>query len=166
MIISKTTLLSFTLAISLSSAILSPALAQVSDRDKAISYYNSYDYDIAIPYFLRIIEKAPSQEYYEKLAECYYRINDYKSAEIWYEKASQSLNCSKKASAAYADGRRYNSKYEQAKNPYMRYINMGEKKERDAAIKFVSSCDSSIKLSKMYDNDIRLKNEEKLNSKY
>src|ERR1700743_1973294 len=65
------------------------AQEQLSLRQQADRFYQRYEYYKAIQLYLRTVKKGSNDvKLLERLADCYYKIDQYNEAEKWYAKAA------------------------------------------------------------------------------
>lgn len=96
--------------------------AKSQELEEANKYYADYQYDFAIPHFLKAIDKKPTREIIEKLADCYRLVNDSKEAENWYGRALTLDSTRQMVRYYYAEALRNNGKYDEAYMHFSRYL--------------------------------------------
>ncbi len=90
-----------------------------SDNIKeANRYYESYDYKLALNIYEKIMQKKPTLEVAQKLANCYRFINDSQGAEAAYAKVLTFSGADAINYKFYADALKQNGKFEEAKKNY------------------------------------------------
>lgn len=99
------------------------AQEQPSIRNRADVHFNRYEYARAIPLFLQIADREDGANFstLEKLAVSYAKTNDYKNAELWFEKAVGHEDHKIENVLDYARALKNNGKYSQAKEQFMAY---------------------------------------------
>lgn len=120
---------------------------QLSHQERADKLFYEYQYANAIPIYLKLVDsKKPELADLEHLAACYFKINDYKNAELWYAKVIEQPESAPENYLRYADVLKANSKYPEAKQAFKTYgENVG-----DAASTLIdiAGCDSAMLWSK------------------
>lgn len=111
---------------------------------KADHWVDKKEFYKAIDLYLYAYEKKPILETAQKLADCYRHINDYKAAEIWYEKVLSYIGFEFSSFYFYAETLQKNGKYAKARQFYLLY---GEVVPADAtmALKLAEACASLLK---------------------
>lgn len=139
------------------------ATAQIKKADKL---YKSYSYALAIPYYLKVAQKAKSKDREKaiiRLADCYRLTNDQLNAKAWYARAvklpsSQDINW-----FYYGQALRCSQEYDLAKEAYEQYAGLVPSDPRGEA--YAAFCTQVDKL-----NDIpaafEIKNARNLNSEH
>ncbi len=98
------------------------AQEQPSRQKKAETLYNRMEYAKAAAFYEKILDKKnPDIADMERLANSYLYINDYDSAENWFEKVVSSPKASKEALLNYAEVLKLKGKYKEAKEQYQKY---------------------------------------------
>lgn len=91
------------------------------DIKKANRYYEKYDYKFAIEIYEKIMQKEPSLEVAQKLANCYRFINNTEAAEKAYADVLNFPDFDPANYKYYADALKQNGKFEEAKTNYINY---------------------------------------------
>jgi len=135
-----------------------------SDNIKqANKYYEAYDYKLALSIYEKVMQKNPSLEIAQKLANCYRFINDAKGAEKAYATvltfpAAEAINYK-----FYADALKQNGKFDEAKK---NYILFGEK--IPAKVEEATRLANSTEVGRMWaenpDENVHIENIKTLNS--
>ena len=81
--------------------------------------YNNRNYSVALGYLLAQYQKHPSNDLILKIADSYRHIQNYKEAEIWYEKAVALPKVSSETRFYYAEALQSNEKYLKAIKQYL-----------------------------------------------
>lgn len=138
------------------------AQEQPTLRQKADKLYTEYNYQKAVPLYLKLAQaKNPRTQDIEKLAECYLKFNDYDEAEKWLAQAVTKDDVSANGLKTYADVLKSNEKYTEAKAVYQKYLSVsGANSLIDLAIK---GCDSAL-LWKANPEEYHIANEENINT--
>lgn len=124
---------------------LSSAFAQEQPglRERANRFYLEYQYAKAAPIYLKLVEgKKTNLLDLERLAESYYKMNDYEAAESWYGQVVQHENSQVENLLMYARVLKQNSRYAEAKKVLLEY---NEKTgDKDEVVNEIAGCDSAL----------------------
>lgn len=135
-----------------------------SDNIKqANKYYETYDYKLALDIYQKIMQKKPSLEVAQKLANCYRFINDSKGAEAAYAKVLTFPGAEAINYKYYADALKQNGKFEEARKNYVLY---GQKlpSKIDEATRLANSTEVARMWAENPDANVRIENVKTLNS--
>ncbi|HEX7366153.1 MAG TPA: OmpA family protein [Pelobium sp.] len=135
------------------------------DLGKANKYYDKYDYKYAVEIYKKVMEKSPTLEVAEKLANCYRFINNSVEAEKAYATVLTFPGFNPINYIYYADALKENGKYEQAKRSYLTYAERVPA-QSDEAVKLANSCDAARIWLENPNVNIQVINEEGFNTKY
>src|SRR5690606_21026931 len=91
------------------------------DIKKADKYYERYDYKLAVEIYEKVMEKNPSLETAQKLANCYRFINDSEEAEKAYARVLTFPGFDPVNYKYYAEALKQNGKFEMAKQSFLLY---------------------------------------------
>ncbi len=140
------------------------AQEQVSLRTTADKLYQQYEYHTAAGIYQKLVDKKkPKPQDMERLAECYYRINDYSLAENWYARVINSVEFSEQAQLNYADVLKKMGKYAEAKKQFEAYAQRTGK--QDDVRLAIQGADSAVVW--MANPTVhKLKNEDLINTRY
>ncbi|MBL4652825.1 MAG: OmpA family protein [Flavobacteriales bacterium] len=132
-----------------------------SQVKKADKYFASLQYEEAIPLYLKAMKKGNDSAAVINLAESYRLIQDYKSAEVYYKRASELYPKNADVQLKYGQMLKSNSKLNEAKEVFVVYAN---RNPSDASGKnYVLSCDR-VRSWSVQTPGFEVKNEEGLNS--
>ncbi|WP_245989079.1 OmpA family protein [Pelobium manganitolerans] len=134
------------------------------DLGKANKYYEKYDYKYAIEIYERVMEKNPTLEVAEKLANCYRFTNNSIMAEKAYATVLTFPGFNPINYIYYADALKENEKFEQAKRNYLIYAERVPA-QSDEAVKLANSCDAARIWLDNPNTDIEVTNEAGFNTK-
>lgn len=135
---------------------------QLSNRQKATAYLNSYQYGKAILLYQKITDvKEPKLEDMENLAYCYNQINQYELASNWYSRVVEHSDSPTENLLLYASTLKQTSRYAEAKSTLKRYAETTGK-HNEVAIE-IAGCDAAIKWM-ANPLDYKIKNEEGINT--
>jgi outer membrane protein OmpA-like peptidoglycan-associated protein len=135
-----------------------------SDNIKeADRYYETYDYKLALTIYEKIMQKKPSLEVAQKLANCYRFINDSRNAEKAYAKVLTFPNAEAINYKYYADALKQNGKFDEAKKNYLLY---GQKlpSKMEEATRFANSTEVGRMWAENPDPNVTITNVKSLNS--
>ncbi len=125
--------------------------------------YELFNYSKAIDLYEQAYKKKETLHTAERLANAYALVYNYKQAESWYAIATKMNGSSTENILGYAKALQQNSKYSEAKNQYLNYIDKKKNvSEKQQAI-WIASCDSALKWIKN-PKKIELINQKTLNS--
>lgn len=115
---------------------------QLSLRERAKLKYDSYDYAQAIPAYLKLVDvKSPKLADIEKLAYCYYQINDYEAAENWFSRLVTFPESKDENLLTYGAVLKSNLRYKEAKKVFETYAQKtGDQKK---VLNDIIGCDSA-----------------------
>lgn len=135
---------------------------QFNLRERADKLYVAYQYAAVVPLYLKLIDvKKPKQQDVERLADCYFKMNNYADAEKWYALAIQYPENKSENLIFYASVLKSTSKYAEAKKALQQYAEMtGDLK---SVYNEIQGCDSAqLWISKPTNH--KIKNEELVNT--
>ena len=135
-----------------------------SDNIKqANKYYETYDYKLALDIYQKIMQKKPSLEVAQKLANCYRFINDSKGAETAYAKVLTFPGADAINYKYYADALKQNGKFAEAKQNYIFY---GQKlpSKIDEATRLANTTEVAKMWAENPDENVRIESAKALNS--
>ena len=135
------------------------------DLGKANKYYEKYDYKYAMEIYKHVMEKNPTLEVAEKLANCYRFTNNSAEAEKAYATVLTFPGFNPINYIYYADALKENGKYEQAKRSYLTYAERVPA-QSDEAVKLANGCDAARIWLENPNTDIEVTNESGFNTKY
>lgn len=130
---------------------------------KADKYYETYDYKLALNIYEKIMQKKPSLEVAQKLANCYRFINDSRGAEKAYAKVLTFPEADAINYKYYADALKQNGKFEEAKKNYVLY---GQKlpAKLEEATRLANSTEVGRMWAENPDPNVSIENVKSLNS--
>ncbi len=130
---------------------------------RANKYFATYDFKLALNIYEKIMQKEPSLEIAQKLADCYRFINDSEGSEKAYATVLAFPDADVINYKYYADALKLNGKFEEAKKNYMLY---GEKlpEKLDEATSLANSADVARMWAENPDPSVRIENVATLNS--
>ncbi|MBC8054438.1 MAG: OmpA family protein [Sphingobacteriaceae bacterium] len=135
-----------------------------SDNIKqANKFYETYDYKLALDIYQKIMQKKPSLEVAQKIANCYRFINDSKGAEVAYAKVLTFPGADAINYKYYADALKQNGKFEEAKQSYTLY---GQKlpSKLEEATRLANTTEVGRMWAENPDPNVRIENVKTLNS--
>lgn len=141
-----------------------PSSAQ-SSYFEAQKLYDNKEYKSAIPLFIKTLGIEESTEMLEKLAFCYYTLEEYQQAEITFKKAIDRKNNSPHTIQLYAESLQKNERLEEAISQYEKLIELNPQLNLRLSKK-IADCKQALEWIKMYQKDVYLENLKKLNSIY
>lgn len=95
---------------------------QPSSRSRADRLYNKLEYYNAAQLYLKLVDKKKVRTAdLERLADCYYQIRDYQSAENWYARAVARVDIQQETLWNYGEVLKMNGKYDEAKSVFRDY---------------------------------------------
>ncbi|MFC5282711.1 OmpA family protein [Pedobacter alpinus] len=112
------------------------------DLGKANKYYEKYDYKYAIEIYQKVMDKNPTVETAEKLANCYRFTNNSIEAEKAYATVLTFPGFDPINYIYYAGALKQNGKFEQAKRSYLTYAERVPSKSEEAII-LANGCDAA-----------------------
>ena len=130
---------------------------------KADTYYQKYDYKLALDIYEKIYKKKPTVEIAQKIANCYRFINDSENAERAYAQVISYPKADAINYKYYADALKQNGKFAQSKANYEIY---GQKlpSQKEEAARLANACDVAKMWSENPDINVTLENQAALNS--
>lgn len=135
------------------------------DIKKADKYYERYDYKLAVEIYEKVMEKNPSLETAQKLANCYRFINDSEEAEKAYARVLTFPGFDPVNYKYYAEALKQNGKFEMAKQSFLLY-----KKNFSAlaaaAERMANACDAARIWAENPEPNVSITAENILNSPY
>lgn len=136
---------------------------QLSHQERADKLFYEYQYANAIPIYLKLVNaKRPELVDLEHLAACYFKINDYKNAELWYAKVLEQPESAPENYLRYAEVLKANSNYTEAKQAFKTY---GEKVgDTNSTLIDIAGCDSAMLWSKE-PRSYQIRNEKAVNTR-
>lgn len=135
------------------------------DIKKANRYYEKYDYKYAIEIYEKIMQRKPSLEVAQKLANCYRFINNTEAAERAYARVLTFSGFDPVNYRYYADALKQNGKFEQAKQNYLLYADQAASKADQARV-LANSADVARMWHENPDPSVRIDNELGFNTEY
>ncbi len=135
------------------------------DIQKANKYYEKYDFKLALEIYEKIMQKKPSLDVAQKLANCYRFINDSENAEQAYAKVLTFPGFEPVVYKYLAEVLKQNGKYDQAKENYLLFAK-AYPALADETTKMANSCDVAKMWADNPDNNVKIASEEVLNSEY
>ena len=102
-------------------ALLVSSIESFAQLKKADAYYNSLRFVKAIPLFKKVLEKTGGPVIAAKLGDCYYQLNDYRNAEIYFSQAVKSDNISSDVYLKYGKVLKTNRSLSEAKKVFVVY---------------------------------------------
>ncbi len=116
---------------------------QPSLRDRADELYRRYEYANAAKLYTKLVDtRKPRLEDLERLADSYWQMNDYESAENWYARVVGHDESSAGNRLAYGEVLKANGKYAEAKAQLAAFA---EETGGDSAIALqIAGCDSAL----------------------
>src|SRR5690606_8518926 len=116
---------------------------QPSLRDRADELYRHYEYANAAKLYTKLVDtRKPRLEDLERLADSYWQMNDYESAENWYARVVGHDESPVENRLAYGEVLKANGKYAEAKIQLTAYA---EETGGDSAIALqIAGCDSAL----------------------
>lgn len=98
------------------------AQEQPSLRDRADELYSRYEYANAAKLYTKLVDtRKPRLQDLERLADSYWKMNDYESAENWYARVTQQTDGSPENLLRYGEVLKMNGKYAEAKKQLEAY---------------------------------------------
>jgi outer membrane protein OmpA-like peptidoglycan-associated protein len=143
--------------------LLMPQNLKSDDLGKANKYYEKYDYQFAIEIYEKLMEKKPSLEVAQKLANSYKFTNKIDAAEKAYAKVLTYPNFDPSHYINYADVLKQNGKFKEAKRNYLLYAERIPARS-DYAMKLAQSCDLAEEWLSQPDPEMLLQNEVSFNT--
>ena len=104
------------------------------------SQYNAFGYKKASGYFEKAVLKKKKISTLEKLADCFYKINDYKNAEKYFKESVADAKCTPTTKLHYAQTLMSLGKYDEAKTQLNSVL--AEQTDNSTAKSLLSSCNS------------------------
>ncbi|MGJ1269669.1 OmpA family protein [Sphingobacterium spiritivorum] len=140
------------------------AQEQVSKRTTAEKLYYQYEYYSASRIYEKLVDtKRPKAEDMERLATCYFNMNEYSLARNWYARVAEEGKISDQSQLNYADVLKKLGDYAAAKNQYKAYgTKTGKESEVELAIQ---GCDSAI-VWMQKPTVHKIKNEQQINTRF
>ncbi|WP_154647990.1 OmpA family protein [Pedobacter arcticus] len=135
------------------------------DLGKANKYYEKYDYKYAMEIYQQVMEKNPTVEVAEKLANCYRFTSNSIEAEKAYATVLTFPGFNPINYIYYADALKENGKFEQAKRNYLTYAERVPA-QSDEAVKLANGCDAARIWLENPNLNIQVTNESGFNTKY
>ncbi|MDO3628170.1 OmpA family protein [Mucilaginibacter sp. BT774] len=139
-----------------------PAKAQYVIK-QADTQYELFDYVKAIDLYEQAYRQKQTLHAAERLASCYYLVQNYKEAESWYAIASAMQGSDPSDLLNYARALQNNSKYLEAKDAYNKYAAMNNNVTQAQRNTWLSSCDSAMIWMKSPEH-VNIDNQKTLNS--
>ncbi|WP_256009301.1 OmpA family protein [Desertivirga xinjiangensis] len=130
---------------------------------KADKYYEKYDYKLALDIYEKVMQKRPSLEVAQKLANCYRFINDTEGAEKAYYRVLSFPGFDPLNYKYYADALKQNGKFDEARANYLLY-GQSLPARSDEALKLANASDVAKMWSENPDDNVRLTNLDFINS--
>lgn len=118
------------------------AQEQPASRDKAEKLYEEFQYAKAAELYVKLTDvPKPRLEDMERLADCYWKMNKYEDAEIWYARVVQDPKCDSQDLFFYGEVLKSNAKYPEAKEVLEQYLQ--NCKDRNRVAVSIEGCDSA-----------------------
>ena len=114
---------------------------------KADAQFEVFNYEKAVELYTEAYQKKKSKKATQRLAECYRLLRDFKQAESWYALLIQMEDVEPEAFKFYGDMLRNNSKYDEAKQQYIKYNRLVKRPTPEVTAqiaKWIVSCDSAV----------------------
>ncbi|PYF77452.1 OmpA family protein [Pedobacter nutrimenti] len=112
-------------------------------RERADKLYLTYNYAQASSIYSKLADvKKPKLKDLERLADCYWKMNDYEAAENWYARVVQFPQSSPQNLLLYAEVLKSNARYEQAKSIFKQYASKSGDVKR--VTNDIAGCDSAV----------------------
>ena len=133
--------------------------------EKADKYYEKYDYKFAIELYEKLMQKRPTLNVAQKLANCYRFINNTQAAEDAYAKVLSFQGAEAINYRYYADALKQNAQFDLAKQNYLSY---GQKdlQHLEQANSMANSCDVAKMWAENPEPNVNVENETAMNSEY
>lgn len=125
--------------------------------------FDKKNYQNAIPLFIKALNEEDSAELLEKLAYCYFVLDDFQNAEINFQKALSKKNYSPNAHRFYAEVLHKNERFEEAITHYQQFQKISPHLNSILTLK-ISKCKQAILWKNSYKNDVLIENLRVLNS--
>ncbi len=117
---------------------------QPSLRDRADELYRRYEYANAAKLYTKLVDtRKPRLQDLERLAESYWRMNDYESAENWYARVVQREEASADNLLIYGQVLKVNGKYAEAKRQLEAYATRTG--DPSSVAQQIAGCDSALR---------------------
>ena len=127
----------FIFALAVSTATLT---AQNKDTKAADKHYDRFEYTDAIEDYERLIERGKADDYvYERLANCYYNINDTEKAATYYKRIVDNSNVNSEAVYNYAQSLKANGDFAASNAAMKKFAGMKPRDKR--AVEFMKNPD-------------------------
>lgn len=111
-------------------------------RDRADELYRKYEYANAAKIYTKLADTSkPRLEDLERLADSYWRMNDYQAAENWYARVVEMEGSTANHHLRYGDVLKANGKYVEAKRQLWKYAEATG--NYDAVAVAIAGCDSA-----------------------
>ena len=133
--------------------------------EQADKYYEKYDYKFAIELYEKLMQKRPTLNVAQKLANCYRFINNTQAAENAYAKVLSFQDAEAINYRYYADALKQNAQFDLAKQNYLLY---GQKdlQHSEQAKSLANSCDAAKMWAENPEPNVYVENELAMNSEY
>ena len=131
--------------------------------NEADEQYYLFNYTKAIDLYSQAYKKKATLRAAQQLANCYRLVHDYKNAESWYAIVVAMPESKPDNILKYAEALQNNSKYNEAKEQYIKYLGLNREEGTERVKRAVMSCDSSIKWMKQVPR-VTLNSQKALNS--
>ncbi|WP_051291122.1 OmpA family protein [Pedobacter glucosidilyticus] len=145
--------------------LVAPKMLKSDDLGKANKYYEKYDYKFAIEIYEKLLEKSPSLEVAQKLANCYRFINNTVAAERAYATVLTFPGFDPINYIYYAGILKQNGKFDQAKRNYLMYAERVPARS-DYAVRLANSCDAARLWLQNPDLNVDIENENSFNTEH
>ncbi|MGV3762404.1 OmpA family protein [Parapedobacter sp.] len=117
---------------------------QPSLRDRADELYRKYEYANAAKLYAKLVDtRKPRLHDLERLADSYWRMNDYESAENWYARVVQQQGASAGNLLMYGQVLKVNGKYAEAKRQLEAYA--ARTGDPSSVALQIAGCDSALR---------------------
>ncbi len=151
------------LFIAIIAGLIVPKSLKSDDLGRANKYYDKYDFQFAIKIYEKLLNKKPSLEIAQKLANCYRFTNNSIAAEQAYARVLTFPGFDPINYMYYGEALKQNGKFVEAKHSYLMY---GEQAPENAgeALRLANACDAARLWLDHPDLNIEITNETGLNS--
>ncbi len=140
-------------------------IAQELDNglSSAAEAYRQLEYARAIPLYEKLVNNSPnSEKYIEKLAICYYKIKNYKSAQEWLKRALELNPDQNELRYLYGNAIEHLGNYRFAISQY-KFMEASDKKDSIRIKSRIASCNQALKLSNLK-SEYKIGNDSLLNT--
>jgi tetratricopeptide (TPR) repeat protein len=128
-------------------------------------HFEKEEYELAIPFYSKLVKNDPSAENIEKLAQCYYYLKDYLNAEIYYRQLLAKTKPSQNSIYQFANSLQKNEHYEEAIKQYESFLNNSSNQNKKILLQ-IESCRQSILWKSEFKGRTLIENVKSINSEY